>query len=57
MKKLLLILALISCSDDYMTFERNVINSENKVPVYFFADAEQGDSFNSWRPVFTYYIY
>ena len=46
-----------SCSDDYMTMERRVINADNNVPVYFYADAEQGDSFNSWRPVFTYYVY
>ena len=57
MKKLLLILALFSCSDDYMTVERNIINTDNKVPVYFYANAEQADNTNSWRPVFTYYVY
>ena len=57
MKKLLLILALYGCSDDYMTIEHNIINADNKVPVYFFADAEQSDNTNSWRPVFTYYVY
>ena len=53
----LFILYAWSCSDDYMTMERRVINADNNVPVYFYADAEQGDSFNSWRPVFTYYVY
>ena len=57
MKRLLLILALFNCSDDYMTIERNVIDAENKVPIYFYADAEQAGDTNSWRPVFTYYIY
>jgi len=69
MKKLILALALpwelllyfsfllASCSDDYMTIERHIIDAENKVPVYFYADAEQADDFNSWRPVFTYYVY
>jgi len=57
MKKLLLILALFSCSDDYMIMERRVIDAENNVPIYFYADAEQADNANSWRPVFTYYIY
>ena len=57
MKKLLLILALFSCSDDYMIMEHRVINSDNKVPVYFFAEAEQAANSNSWRPVFTYYVY
>ena len=40
-----------------MTIEHNIINADNKVPVYFFADAEQSDNTNSWRPVFTYYVY
>ena len=57
MKKLLLILALFSCSDDYMIMERRVINAENNVPIYFYADAVQADNANSWRPVFTYYVY
>ena len=57
MKKLLLILALFSCSDDYMIMERRIINADNKVPVYFFAEAEQAANSNSWRPVFTYYVY
>ena len=69
MKKLILALAfpwelllyfsflLTSCSDDYMTIERNIIDAENNVPIYFYADAEQAGDTNSWRPVFTYYIY
>jgi hypothetical protein len=60
-KKFILGLVLIcyplSCGDDYMTIERNVIDAENKVPIYFYADAEQAEGTNSWRPVFTYYIY
>ena len=46
-----------SCGDDYLTVERNVIDAENKVPIYFFADAQQAENTNSWRPIFTYYIY
>ena len=57
MKKLILAFLLISCGDDYLTIERNTIDAENKVPIYFFADAQQADNTNSWRPVFTYYIY
>ena len=58
MKYLIFILLfLASCSDDYMTVEHNIINADNKVPVYFFADAEQAENTNSWRPVFTYYVY
>jgi hypothetical protein len=56
MKKLILALLLISCADDYMTIERNVIDAENKVPIYFYAQAEQA-SVDTWRPVFTYLIY
>jgi len=50
-------LFLASCGDDYMSIERRIIDAENKVPLYFYANAEQSDDFNSWRPVFTYYIY
>ena len=57
MKKLILALLLMSCADDYMTIERNVIDAENKVPIYFYAEAEQADGVNSWRPIFTYYVY
>ena len=46
-----------SCGDDFMTVEHNIIDAENKVPIYFYADAEQAENSNSWRPVFTYYIY
>ena len=56
MKKLILALLLTSCADDYMTIERNVIDAENKVPIYFYAQAEQA-SIDTWRPVFTYLIY
>ena len=46
-----------SCGDDFMTVEHNLIDAENKVPIYFYADAQQAENTNSWRPVFTYYIY
>lgn len=49
-------LLMVSCEDSYMTVERRVINAENKIPIYFQATAEQ-DGVNTWRPVFTYYIY
>ena len=46
-----------SCGDDYLVIERNTIDAESKIPIYFYADAEQAENTNSWRPVFTYYIY
>ena len=58
-KKLLIGLFLsgiIACGDDYMTVESNIIDAVNKVPVYFYATAEQSGE-NTWRPVFTYLIY
>jgi len=45
-----------SCGDDFMTVERNIIDAETKVPVYFYATAEQSGE-DTWRPVFTYLIY
>ena len=57
MKRLVLLLVLlVSCGDDYMTIERNIIDAENKVPIYFYAEAEQA-GMDTWRPVFTYLIY
>ena len=50
----LFILYAWSCGDNFMTVERNIIDAENNVPIYFYADAEQADNANSWRPVFTY---
>ena len=47
---------LLSCEDSYVTVERRYIDSDNNVPIYFTASAEQ-DGLNTWRPVFTYYIY
>ena len=47
---------MLSCSDDYMTIERNIIDAETKIPVYFYATAEQSSE-DTWRPVFTYLIY
>lgn len=46
----------IACEDKYLTVERNIIDAENNIPIYFNTYAEQ-DGLNSWRPVFTYYIY
>ena len=58
MKKLLLILALFSCGEDYMIMERRVINADNKVPIYFHCDAKSNyDLANTWYPEFTYYVY
>ena len=45
-----------SCGDDYMTVERRIVDADNKVPMYFYAEAEQAGS-NTWKPVFTYLIY
>jgi len=58
LKKLALALVLIStsCSDDFMIMEQRIIDSESKIPLYFYASAEQA-GVNTWRPVFTYYIY
>ena len=58
MKKLILILTLMGCQDDYMTLERRIIDSDSKVPLYFYAEPEQaGDFANTWYPEFTYYVY
>ena len=57
MKKLLLLLTLIGCQDDYTTFEQRIVDSESKVPLYFYAEPEQSNDANTWRPVFTYFIY
>ena len=53
---LIFLLMLLSCEDKYLTIERRYIDSDNNVPIYFTATAEQ-DGVNTWRPVFTYYIY
>ena len=52
MKKLyttILVLFMLSCSDDYMTIEQRIIDSDAKVPLYFYASAEQA-GMNTWRP-------
>ena len=49
-------MVFLSCDDSYMTVERRVIDTDNRIPIYFWAEAEQAGS-NTWRPVFTYYIY
>ena len=45
-----------SCSDDYVTYENHIIDADSKVPMYFYAEAEQA-GVDTWRPVFTYLIY
>ena len=52
----MLALIILSCEDKYLTVERRIIDAENKIPIYFNTYAEQ-DGTNTWRPVFTYYIY
>ena len=47
---------MLSCSDDYMSIENHIIDADSKVPMYFYAEAEQAGS-DTWRPVFTYLIY
>ena len=49
-------LAFIACEDRYLTVERKIVDAENNIPIYFQASAEQ-DGVDTWRPVFTYYIY
>tara|TARA_Y100000310_G_scaffold201072_1_gene201155 strand:+ start:279 stop:599 length:321 start_codon:yes stop_codon:yes gene_type:complete len=39
-----------------MKVEHNIIDADNNVPIYFYAEAEQSGS-DTWRPVFTYLIY
>ena len=56
MKRLILIMTLLGCGDDYMTVEHRIIDSEIKVPLYFYAEREHA-GIDTWRPVFTYLIY
>ena len=49
-------MVLFGCEDNYLTVEKRIVDAENKIPIYFQATAEQ-DGLNSWKPVFTYYIY
>ena len=59
MKKLyttILVLFMMGCEDKYLTIERRVVDAESKIPIYYNTYAEQ-DGSNTWRPVFTYYIY
>jgi len=51
-----LTISYMGCEDKYLTVERRIVDAENKVPIYFNTYAEQ-DGLNTWRPVFTYYIY
>jgi len=49
---------MLSCSDDYVTYETRIIDAQNKVPLYFWCDAMPNyDSANTWYPEFTYYVY
>ena len=45
-----------SCEDKFLTVERMVVDTDNRIPIYFWAEAEQA-GVNTWKPVFTYYIY
>ena len=56
-KRLVFMVTLLSCGDDYMTIEHNVIDTENNIPIYFYAEATHSDGVNTWKPIFTYYIY
>jgi len=51
-----LAISFTSCEDKYLTVERRIVDAENKIPIYFQATAEQ-DGINTWRPVFSYYIF
>jgi len=48
--------ASLACQDKYLTVERRIVDADTKIPIYFNTYAEQ-DGLNTWRPVFTYYIY
>ena len=49
MKKLILIMMLSGCGDDYVTYENRIIDAQNKVPVYFWCDARPNyDYENTW---------
>ena len=45
-----------SCQDEFSTIENRIIDANSKVPMYFYAEAEQA-GVNTWRPVFTQLIY
>ena len=51
-----LALSYSSCEDRYLTVERNIVDTDNKIPIYFWAEAEQA-GVNTWHPIFYYYIY
>jgi len=51
-----ILLLALGCEDKYLTVENKIVDAENNIPIYFQATAEQ-DGLNSWKPVFTYYIY
>ena len=57
MKRLILLLLLLSCEDKYLTVERRVIDAENNIPIYFTTTAEQSQMESTWQPVFHYYIF
>ena len=52
-----LAVCLTACDDSYMTVERRIIDAENNIPIYFYAEAINADQVNRWKPVFTYFIY
>ena len=49
---------LSGCGDDYFSYENRIIDTQNKVPIYFHCDAKPNYDFaNTWYPEFTYYVY
>jgi len=55
---LLIGLLLLTCSDEYVTYENRIIDSESKVPMYFYATAMPNyDAGQTWYPEFVYYVY
>mgnify|MGYP007077539242 FL=1 len=52
-----LAISFASCEDKYLTVERRVVDAENNIPLYFYAEAINAETVNTWKPVFTYFIY
>ena len=52
-----LAIGIASCEDKYLTVERRVVDAENNIPIYFYAEVINADQVNTWKPVFTYFIY
>ena len=49
---------MMSCGDEYVSYENRIINATSNVPMYFYANAMPNyDTGNTWYPEFVYYIY